>query len=642
MQGAMSDASGIPLDGDGVGPNRDSRLVPVFCIADNPASLEAFSVTRQPDSVRVEWTTGTEARTRLFLVQRAEGQGGPYATVLEVTPHGPGSYAVSDAGQSSGFYRLLEVETAGDTLLLADDEVREPFVVEPLSGPSPAAIDSISRRLQAEYPSLNHVQDIQPIYGITYVGPSAWEDELQPLMSLRQSQGHVVNFVSLESLGGWTGIQPYIIQAVPYGLWAACLVGRAEDSEWWNQSQLWINGWVRPAWPANPQWNIISSWYQRDVADSQYVSMSWFRPYWNSDWPYGDVDGDSIPEIVVTRIPATTEAEVTTAAAKIIAFDNLNTSQGRVAVLSQGRNFNGNSGQQAIDQAESLAVRIPAPYTVSKLYDSEATQYTYTQRRSMFLSAVGSTAPTTRVVAMTVTGTSTNRNNWHWYSRVQGDSWNSLPTNAGICAVAAPTCELAGHDRRIDPAYGIGMDVTALTLYPDRGPAFIWGSGTGSTQPTNAPLGESFMAYAYQYGARSAADAALRTVRKIAVENPLWKYQALSTAILGDPATRWPGMQIVTTDVADGEGSKRVFLASPYPNPSRGAVQLRFALARPAEVELSVHDVSGRKAGVVADQQYQAGSHTVHFDSNRLKSGLYFISLKVGTTVLTQKMIVLR
>lgn len=65
------------------------------------------------------------------------------------------------------------------------------------------------------------------------------------------------------------------------------------------------------------------------------------------------------------------------------------------------------------------------------------------------------------------------------------------------------------------------------------------------------------------------------------------------------------------------------------PNPARSGATLSFALARAAAIELSIHDVSGRRVATVASGSFAAGRHALRWDGRdalgrELPGGLYF------------------
>ncbi len=71
-------------------------------------------------------------------------------------------------------------------------------------------------------------------------------------------------------------------------------------------------------------------------------------------------------------------------------------------------------------------------------------------------------------------------------------------------------------------------------------------------------------------------------------------------------------------------------LAGNYPNPFAGTTTIRFALPEPAEIKLTLYDITGRALSVLASGSKQAGWHEIAFDASDLPSGVYFYDLRAG------------
>lgn len=90
-------------------------------------------------------------------------------------------------------------------------------------------------------------------------------------------------------------------------------------------------------------------------------------------------------------------------------------------------------------------------------------------------------------------------------------------------------------------------------------------------------------------------------------------------------------------------------LGTPVPNPTAGAVDLRFSLpdgATGGRYELAVYDVAGRRLALVQSGVTVPGSQIAHWDlrtgaGERVRSGLYFVRLRMGGQVLTRTLSVL-
>jgi hypothetical protein len=78
------------------------------------------------------------------------------------------------------------------------------------------------------------------------------------------------------------------------------------------------------------------------------------------------------------------------------------------------------------------------------------------------------------------------------------------------------------------------------------------------------------------------------------------------------------------------------------PNPFRQRTTLRYTLPEQARVRLEIYDVLGRQVASPVDTRKEAGRHRTDFSAQNLSSGVYFGRLKVGETVVTQKLTVVR
>jgi uncharacterized membrane protein len=79
-----------------------------------------------------------------------------------------------------------------------------------------------------------------------------------------------------------------------------------------------------------------------------------------------------------------------------------------------------------------------------------------------------------------------------------------------------------------------------------------------------------------------------------------------------------------------------------YPNPFNPTTTVSYALPGPAEVMLTVYDVLGRQARVLALGPKPAGVHEVVFDATGLPSGIYFYRLQAGDYVETRRMVLVK
>ena len=110
---------------------------------------------------------------------------------------------------------------------------------------------------------------------------------------------------------------------------------------------------------------------------------------------------------------------------------------------------------------------------------------------------------------------------------------------------------------------------------------------------------------------------------------------AVPLATCGPVADAAPGSDAPDPDV--------VTLLAPFPNPARGLVGMRFALARAARVQLDIFDLAGRRVARLADGPRSAGWHTAEWrpgTSQAARAGVYFARLQAGSIVRATRIVI--
>ncbi len=79
-----------------------------------------------------------------------------------------------------------------------------------------------------------------------------------------------------------------------------------------------------------------------------------------------------------------------------------------------------------------------------------------------------------------------------------------------------------------------------------------------------------------------------------------------------------------------------------YPNPFNPTTTIRYELARPGPVRLTVYNVLGQRVTVLVDSRQTAGEHHVTFNASQLGSEVYFYRLRVDDKVLVGKMLLMK
>jgi hypothetical protein len=87
---------------------------------------------------------------------------------------------------------------------------------------------------------------------------------------------------------------------------------------------------------------------------------------------------------------------------------------------------------------------------------------------------------------------------------------------------------------------------------------------------------------------------------------------------------------------------KALSLSSVWPNPTRGAMRMEFAVPREMTVNMVVVDVQGRTVQVLAKGSFAAGRYQVSWDGvtdrgAHAAAGVYFVRFQSGAQVMVRK-----
>jgi hypothetical protein len=87
-------------------------------------------------------------------------------------------------------------------------------------------------------------------------------------------------------------------------------------------------------------------------------------------------------------------------------------------------------------------------------------------------------------------------------------------------------------------------------------------------------------------------------------------------------------------------------LAQNVPNPISAATEIKFAVACPARVSLSVYGVNGQVVRMLVDETKQPGEYVVTWDGRNTRgepvsSGVYFYKMEAGDYRATKKMLLI-
>lgn len=109
-----------------------------------------------------------------------------------------------------------------------------------------------------------------------------------------------------------------------------------------------------------------------------------------------------------------------------------------------------------------------------------------------------------------------------------------------------------------------------------------------------------------------------------------------------DGAVYAPAAALPSTELSPAPLSASVELSPARPNPFGRSTSFVVSLPRDAAVELSVHDLAGRRVATLAQGRLAAGRRTFTWDAANARDGVYFVRLAVDGRVLSTRVALLR
>lgn len=164
-------------------------------------------------------------------------------------------------------------------------------------------------------------------------------------------------------------------------------------------------------------------------------------------------------------------------------------------------------------------------------------------------------------------------------------------------------------------------------------PAFIGGvggSGSGMTATVSNPAVLQF-------------DAATSTFRTVGVgeSSAVVRYRGVEDTLFVNVEPVEQSTPVGIEEVVASLPTETA-ITSVYPNPSRGSVNVRYALPSALNVRVEVYDVLGRRVALLHEGEQVAGEHTATWEAGAASSGLYLLRVSAEGRTHTKTVTLLR
>jgi uncharacterized protein (TIGR02145 family) len=79
-----------------------------------------------------------------------------------------------------------------------------------------------------------------------------------------------------------------------------------------------------------------------------------------------------------------------------------------------------------------------------------------------------------------------------------------------------------------------------------------------------------------------------------------------------------------------------------FPNPFNPSTTIRYSLRHAGNVTITVYDLTGREAALIADEFRQPGTYSVEFNGSKLSSGIYYYIMRSGNFSQARKFVLVK
>lgn len=110
----------------------------------------------------------------------------------------------------------------------------------------------------------------------------------------------------------------------------------------------------------------------------------------------------------------------------------------------------------------------------------------------------------------------------------------------------------------------------------------------------------------------------------------------------GNTCTNCDSVYVLRLGTGINEANENVSEIKMYPNPFSEKTSVTYSLKEKADVNVSVYSDMGIKVAELENSNREAGSHQMEWNAENLNSGVYFLEIKSGGSIVSRKMILIK
>jgi len=411
-------------------------------------------------------------------------------------------------------------------------------------------------------------------------------------------------------------------------------------------------------WTVKPRWVCIFA--DHKAGEDSYVfgrtgdfglanqELGRWEPYIRGQLPLMDMNGDSIPEIAVGRVPTTNSAFLANYVAKVIAHDedvNARIKYRNSVMLVEDQNVAGNDSAWVRQLADSLYDNWDSSPGKQLIHYSDYGCCLAPQRQAAIDAWNGQPGV---VLAMG------NGSNWFelvgfWETCTGASGFNvaDLAANNSYPALLALSCAVNATDQPVvsscDQQGIIPLTEQLLGVANNKGASVVIGPMRSTIQYWDFFMGKHLLRRR-ALGDHTWGELLVNAMADALREDPASYDHVFQYTLAGDPAAQAnPGD---VTDVGPPT-PRQTTMGAPHPSPTSSGASVDFWLERRDRVSLLVVDIAGRRVRSLYEGELPAGRHSkswnlVGDDARRVQPGVYFLQLRIGDEALRRRLVVVR
>lgn len=636
---------------------------------DNPAaSVNGFSVVNG----YADWKTSSEYMTACYVIEGSEGREGQWTQVGPDEPSGAGWHSVDVSWAAYSCFRLIEIETGGKRIMHCMTRPGKRGNIEEPHKTKLAVLKEKFAKLMIDQREQNSLKYRYAGTGQTCVifTPDSLSIEVEQYVAdyWRNTWGY--NII-VETIDGYpshpddfrSALKAAIANHAASGAFYFHLIGDAND---WREfdgeltPSLWVDDWeqirqsyLASGYPAGgqPEKDIIPTYIFPDTLP-RYLNTSFYTPYIFSDLPYADTDDDDIPDVVVTRWPVNSAADVMRLAYKMQVYHDgydPGCQLFKEGFLVGDLDHDGiGDGPYARVIADGIEAALPSGQDVVHLYESD---FPFDVDRNYAAADLWNNELPELLIILS------SYSNRSWPGNFFDQTSGSNPFQMGMIEsylnhtpmVIAGSCGGGDYARTEDPDYGTPI-LEKFLFEEDKGAVAWLGPSVGSWQGGNDAVVRYTVEEIFADPSRPLAESWLIAMQRVFADYPN-NVSILRTAsayvFLGDPLSRLCHVNIPTGEREDESPYRSLILEQNAPNPFNPTTRISFTTTWAGRVSVRIYNSAGILIKTLMDKKLPAGKYTVDWHGRNnagedVASGVYFYRLLTAEGTRTKKMILLR